>query len=98
MAERDEVSIGIPGDHWGDTIVIDEFAPDQLTGVGGPEPYDGCSVDDDENRDDPGPHTHVDDGGGECDVCGRQINQFADLGDEWDADWDGAVDDHGGET
>lgn len=95
---RDEVTIGIPGDHWGDTIVVDEFAPDQLTRVGGPEPYDGYSVDDDDERDDPGPHTHVDDGGGECDVCGRRIDQFSDLGDEWDADWDGAVDDHWGET
>lgn len=33
--------VGIPGDRWGGTIVVDEFSLDQqLTRVGGPEPYE----------------------------------------------------------
>jgi hypothetical protein len=50
---------------------------------------------DDDDRDDPGPHTHCyvgTDQGDECEICGQLSNQFADLGDEWDIDWDGYQD------
>jgi hypothetical protein len=61
-----------------------EFAPDQLTRVGGPEPYE---VEVEELDEDPGPHTHVyrgTDQGDECEVGGRMRDQFADLAGERD--------------
>lgn len=50
-----------------------------------------CNEDDDE-RADPGPHTHVYvDDHDECEACGRHADQFADLPDEMRPDWDGAA-------
>jgi hypothetical protein len=56
-----------------------------------PEQQGESPDDDDDDRSDPGPHAHYDDGAGDCDVCGRTMDQFADLRDEWDIDWDGAA-------
>lgn len=41
-----------------------------------------------------GPHVCwyvLTDRGDECEDCGRLASPFADLGDEWDIDWDGAT-------